>query len=312
MDFDLSEDQKAFVDGAAAIVQRHLETPRHNGVAAAVYQSYGTELEADLQESGFLDLAQVEEFGTLEAALLIEQVTRAPSVVEVSATTLIAPGLTGRQLPRPIAVAREQDMNGPVRFLDVAKTVLVDMGDEAGILALEPGDTVPLESMYAYNYGALAKPFDASRVERLGPGSGAELRRLWQVSIATEAGTAMLEAVERTVTYTKERIQFGKALATNQAIKHRLAVNVQQAECVKWLARKAAWSGSATDAATAALYAQMSIERICTDTHQFHGAIGMTLEFPLHFWTMRLRTLQGELGGRAAQSAALAKLKWAS
>jgi hypothetical protein len=46
--------------------------------------------------------------------------------------------------------------------------------------------------------------------------------------------------------------------------------------------------------------------RLVTETHQFHGAIGLTLEYPLHFWTYRLKALQGELGGPTAQALAAA------
>jgi len=37
------------------------------------------------------------------------------------------------------------------------------------------------------------------------------------------------------------------------------------------------------------------------------GAMGMTLEMPLHLWTYRIKALLGELGGRAGQSAAVAQ-----
>ena len=46
------------------------------------------------------------------------------------------------------------------------------------------------------------------------------------------------------------------------------------------------------------------------DLHQFLGAMGMTLEHPLHLWTYRLKALIGELGGRAEQAAAAADAIW--
>ena len=39
--------------------------------------------------------------------------------------------------------------------------------------------------------------------------------------------------------------------------------------------------------------------------------MGLTLEFPLHLWTYRLRALMGELGGVSAQARELAALVWA-
>jgi hypothetical protein len=36
------------------------------------------------------------------------------------------------------------------------------------------------------------------------------------------------------------------------------------------------------------------------------GAMGMTLEHPLHLWTYRLKLLLADLGGRGAQARAVA------
>jgi hypothetical protein len=38
--------------------------------------------------------------------------------------------------------------------------------------------------------------------------------------------------------------------------------------------------------------------------------MGLTLEFPLHLWTYRLKLLQGEAGGRAGQAALAARNLW--
>ena len=67
---------------------------------------------------------------------------------------------------------------------------------------------------------------------------------------------------------------------------------------------------SATDAALAALYVQQMIPEIVYDCHQFNGAMGMTLEHPLHLWTYRLKLLSGELGGSAGQARHAADALW--
>ena len=46
------------------------------------------------------------------------------------------------------------------------------------------------------------------------------------------------------------------------------------------------------------------------DFHQFLGAMGMTLEHPLHLWTYRLKALTSELGGRGANAVAAAEAIW--
>jgi alkylation response protein AidB-like acyl-CoA dehydrogenase len=79
---------------------------------------------------------------------------------------------------------------------------------------------------------------------------------------------------------------------------------------VYWLALKAASSGDAGDAALAALHAQEAAKRVAYDYHQFLGAMGMTLEHPLHLWTYRLKALTAELGGRGEQALAAAAAIW--
>ena len=101
-----------------------------------------------------------------------------------------------------------------------------------------------------------------------------------------------------------QRTQFGRRIGSFQAIQHRLALAVQITEACRWLALRAAQSGSSEDAAIAALYAQDQFRGVVTDLHQFTGAIGLTLEYPLHLWTYRLKALQGELGGIAEQAEA--------
>ncbi len=55
------------------------------------------------------------------------------------------------------------------------------------------------------------------------------------------------------------------------------------------------------------MHAQESATRVVYDLHQFMGAMGMTLEFPLHLWTYRLKALLSELNGRGGQAQAVAE-----
>jgi hypothetical protein len=40
--------------------------------------------------------------------------------------------------------------------------------------------------------------------------------------------------------------------------------------------------------------------------------MGLTIEFPLHLWSYRLRALAGELGGGSRQARAAALATWAA
>jgi alkylation response protein AidB-like acyl-CoA dehydrogenase len=310
MDFDLTEDQRALADAVAQIVARHAQAPRDGNVTAVVHQHYSQPLDDELAEGGYFATAREEGFGTLGAALVVEAACRAVSSVEVAASALVAPQLVADELPRPVALAREAELGLPIRFLDRARSLLVDLGDEAALLEIQPGQVEPVAGMYAYSYGRFRAKPDLARARRLAAGSGAKLRRWWRVALALEAGAAMRAAVDFTVDYVKNRRQFGRPIGSFQAVQHRLAIDSQLTEGTEWLARRAAWSGEEADCALAALHAQDSIGTICYDCHQFNGALGMTLEHPLHFWTLRLRALQGELGGSATQARAVAAAVW--
>ena len=130
------------------------------------------------------------------------------------------------------------------------------------------------------------------------------------IAIAAEAAGLMRAALEHAVQYVKDRQQFGQSLGAFQAIQHRLAENAQIVRAARSLAFRAAWRDDECSAASACLYAQNAMRKLIHDCHQFSGAMGLTLEFPLHLWTYRLKLLQGEAGGRAGQAALVASNLW--
>ena len=112
------------------------------------------------------------------------------------------------------------------------------------------------------------------------------------------------------VSHVTQRRQFGRPLGTFQAIQHRLAAAASAIQGARWLTLKAASSGTAVDAAIAAGHGQAIATRISYDLHQFMGAMGLTLEHPLHRWTYRVKLLRSELGGAERQFKQLADLLW--
>jgi alkylation response protein AidB-like acyl-CoA dehydrogenase len=136
------------------------------------------------------------------------------------------------------------------------------------------------------------------------------VRQAWRLSIAAEGAGLMRAALDLTIGFVKERRMFKRALGDFQAVQHRLANCERIVTSSYFLAMRAAYTQDPKDAATAALFVQQNIRTVNYDTHQFHGAMGTTLEYSLHLWTYRLKLLQGELGGPAAQARAMAELAW--
>ena len=298
MDFELSEEQAVVQSALLDIFADFRTLP----TGACGYYESQPALDSLLTESDFFSLAAMEGYGALDAALFVYEAAQIPYLVEVAASALVAPMLGETGLPRPIALA--DDRNGAIRNLPGARSLILLEGGEAHVAAIGPGDVVPLSSVLGYPFGKLADPAGLA-TRALGPGSGAALAKWWRVALAAEGAGLLRAALDATVEFVKQRQQFGRAIGSFQAVQHRLAVCAQQVSACRWLALSAADSGDAGEAATAALYVQDQMRHIVNDLHQFTGAIGLTLEYPLHLWTYRLKALQGELGGVARQGEAV-------
>jgi alkylation response protein AidB-like acyl-CoA dehydrogenase len=304
MKFELTDDQGSVLAGLEQLLASHA-SPAH---AEPLFLSYASDLDRALAESGFLDIAWEEGFGALDAALVTERIARLPQVMEAAASAIIAPALAVPRGKRPIALL-SGCTDKPARFLQMAELLLVDRGDHVAMIAVDPGNVIPVDTLFAYPYGRL-KTLEG--VEQIAIGDAAGFRRRWRIAIATEAAGCMAAALDQILDHVKTRQAFGRPLGAFQAIQHRLAMAAETIESTRWLAFRAAWSDNESDAAIAAGFAQGRIAQFTYDLHQFSGAMGLTLEFPLHLWTYRLRALAGELGGASQQARMAAVATWPS
>lgn len=302
MNFTLSEDQAGLLSG----LDQLLASEAPPAPTAPVFTAYADGLDAALVESGFLEIAREDGFGALEAALIVERLARLPQTIEAASTAIVAPALGLERGLRPIALTTGSPSNA-ARFLPLARVLIVDRGVDALILPVAPAAVAPVDTLFAYPYGRLT-----SVDEREGRvfADVALLRRAWRTALAAEAAGCMAGALAVVVEHVTTRQAFGRPLGAFQAIQHRLAMAAETTESARWLALRAAWSGREDDAAVAAGFVQSRIAPFTFDLHQFSGAMGLTLEFPLHFWTYRLRALAGELGGSSGQARAAAAAAW--
>lgn len=306
MDFQLNEDQEALVGAVQAILADHSTLPQS---ARMNFTYFDAALQRQLDDAGFLDTGR--SMGPLEAALVVMEAARVPAVVEVAGSALIAPQLLpDEQLAGPVALLRAEHIDKPQRNLAIAANALIDLGDEVALLPLGEGDVVPVDTVFGYPYGRLAETPDLSRLRRLP--AGPALRQWWRVALAAEFAGAAQAAIDFTVDYVMERRVFGHPVGAFQSVQHRLAQCHQVAMGIKYLALRAAWSGEAVHAAMAACFAQQHVRKLMFDLHQFNGAMGVTNEHTLHFWTYRMRALQAEVGGVYGSASDIAQELWGS
>ena len=297
MNFELTSDQEALVSAIDKLAQQfQLKPTEFHGFALA-----GAELERELEDGGYFDIAQVPELGPLAAAMAVERLAQLPYTVEAALSMLVRPQLQG-EWPRPFAVIEH---GRPGRFVASARTILVIEGENMGIARPTPGDVEPVESLFAYPMGKLRAQANWTPLSKE---EAANVRKWLRVALAAEASGLLQAAIASTVEHLTLRKQFGRPLGTFQALRHRMAECTVLAGGVRWLALKAAATADEGDAALAAMHAQNSATRVVYDVHQMLAAMGMTLEHPLHLWTYRLKALLSELGGRGGQAQAVAGL----
>lgn len=128
---------------------------------------------------------------------------------------------------------------------------------------------------------------------------------------------ALESALEQSVRYAGERVQFGKAIGKYQAIQQQLALmagDVAAARVAALVAVADAPGGeqpscAATHFSTAVakVRAGEAASRGTSIAHQVHGAIGFTHEHALHFATRRLWAWREEFGSDAAWAAELGR-----
>jgi Acyl-CoA dehydrogenase, C-terminal domain len=296
MDFKLTSDQDALVSAIDKLAQQfELKPTEFHGFALV-----GHELEKELEDGQYFDIAQIPELGALCAAMAVERLARVPFTAEIALSMLVRPQLQG-DWARPFALVE----NGrPGRFVATARTVLVIEGDAMGIAQPAADEVESVESLFAYPMGRLKA---GVKTTSLSDEEAANMRKWLRIAFAAEASGLLQASVAATVEHLTLRKQFGRPLGSFQALRHRMAECAVLAGGVRWLALKAAGTADQGDAALAAMHAQESATRIIYDVHQMLAAMGMTLEHSLHLWTYRLKALLSELGGRGGQAKAVAR-----
>ncbi|AXF55185.1 acyl-CoA dehydrogenase family protein [Salicibibacter kimchii] len=160
-------------------------------------------------------------------------------------------------------------------------------------LAGEPRDEVMLPDILIDN-------------DRIAPSHNLMGEDIWNRGALTRTALmagALENILELTLTYAKEREQFGRPIGKFQAVKQQLAV----------LAGEVTASGIAADAAVSAyeqggqnqeiamakIQVGEAAKAVTNIAHQVHGAMGFTDEHPLHHSTRRLWSWQDEYGSES-------------
>jgi hypothetical protein len=304
MFLDITDDQAALLSTVSAILSRAGTAPVLDGNKS----SFDIGLDKELETNGVFDTATYPDFGPSAAALVVHEVCRNAGVVEVAASALIRP-LVCPEAPRPLAVLHG-DPSRAARFLAVARAVLLLSDTGASWCPVSPDDIEIVEAYFAYPMGRLRAPREI--LARAKPCADPALAsRLASLAVAAEITGVLQGGLDSVIVHVSDRRQFGRPLGAFQTVQHRLAACASRIAAAKWLTLKAGGSGTLRDISAAAAYAQEMVDAVTYDLHQFMGAMGLTLEHPLHRWTYRAKLLKSELGGTSRHYRELADAAWA-
>jgi len=107
--------------------------------------------------------------------------------------------------------------------------------------------------------------------------------------------------LEMTVDYAKERKQFDRPIGSFQIIQHYCADMATDIDSARFSTYQAAWMLSeglpcTKEVAIAKAWIGEASQRVVALAHQIHGAIGVTIEHDLHFYTRRAKAAELAFG----------------
>jgi alkylation response protein AidB-like acyl-CoA dehydrogenase len=224
---------------------------------------------------------------------------------EAPSTRLSGGRLSGVKICVPIA-SRARAVLVPA--MSEAGTVVAIVDPQADGVTLEGQEVTTGELRYRMTLDGVAVGEDAL----LAPGRKA---LAWIVDhtlawlCAMELGVAG-QALRMTAKYTGEREQFGKAIATFQAVAQRAAdayVDIEAIRVATWQGvwRLAQGKEARRELNIAKFWAAEGGHRACYAAQHLHGGIGVDKDYPLHRYYLLSRQIELTLGGGKSHLEAL-------
>ena len=334
MSIAISEEHRALARSVADFLADHQSRAAARGLLGAAADARPA-FWAELANLGLLGLHVPEElggsgFGLPETLVVAEQMGRhlAPGsfVPTVITSAVLAAGgpddLQKRLLPGLAdgSVIGAAALGGEVAYANGAatgKAGVVISGHLADVLLIPAGDDVlVVEKSAGGVHAEVPANLDPSRRAarvRLDaapatvlPGARGLLTDVARAVLAAEAAGVAAETTEQAAEYAKIRQQFGRPIATFQAVKHHCAnmlVAAELATAAAWDAGRAGLGGGDQLSYTAAIAAALAGPAAVGNANlniQVHGGIGFTWEHDAHLYLRRATAIAAVLNTERA------------
>jgi alkylation response protein AidB-like acyl-CoA dehydrogenase len=192
-----------------------------------------------------------------------------------------------------LCVARTKPENGITIFLADTKNPRIN----CTILKTIAGD-----KLFEVVFNQMPVP-KANTLGQLNQGWSAVQKIIEQAAVGKccEMVGNIQRVLEMTVDYTKERKQFDRPIGSFQIIQHYCADMATDIDGARFSTYQAAWMLSeglpcTKEVAIAKAWISEASQRVVALAHQIHGAIGVTIEHDLHFYTRRAKAAELAFG----------------
>ena len=321
MSIAISEEHRALAQTVAGFLANH----QSRAAARSLLEAETDGLPgfwAELGGLGLLGLHVAEEhggsgFGLPETLIVAEQMGRhlapgpfVPTVITSAVLAAAGPDDLQKRLLPGLAdgsVIGAAALGGEVRHANGAatgKAGVVISGHLADVLLVPAGDDVLVIEKSAGGVQAevpanLDQSRRAARIRldaapaTVLPGARGLLTDVARAVLAAEAAGIAAETTEQAAEYAKVRQQFGRPIATFQAVKHHCAnmlVAAELATAAAWDAGRAGIGGGDQLSYTAAIAAALAVPAAVSNANlniQVHGGIGFTWEHDAHLYLRR-------------------------
>ena len=304
MNWDLSEEQQAIRDAAAQVL----------GGERATWEELA---KADLLGLCLPEAVGGSGHGIFELGLILEEQGRAGVHLPIHPTVLTAMAIAEfgsdeqkqKWLPGVIAgdtvlTAVLDDQLTYAPYAEQADAVLV--GQE-----LLPSSALKIEALQTTSGEPQGLVTTSSDGDAL-PVDATWLTERWMAGLCMLQAGLCQKALKLTAEYTTGREQFGKPVATFQAVAQRAADAYIDTEGVRLTAYQAAWRlneglPAANEVAVAKFWAADGGTRVMLAAQHLHGGIGVDTDYPLHTFTTWTKQIELTLGSATPSLVRLGK-----
>jgi alkylation response protein AidB-like acyl-CoA dehydrogenase len=107
--------------------------------------------------------------------------------------------------------------------------------------------------------------------------------------------------------YTRERVQFKRAIATFQSVQHRMSDMFVFVQCARWTTYQALWRlsegmSAKREIAIAKIITNDAVREVAFSAQQLHGGMGVDLDYDLHWYYTRAKNFELKYGTTPAQN----------